>query len=55
MSSSDGETAEFVKERLSILQLGEPELARGQVRVSKTKYAAVGVDRAQIIRAFRFE
>src|SRR5204862_247466 len=48
-------TREFVKERLSILQLGEPELAGGEVRISKTKYAAVGVNRAQIIRAFCLE
>src|SRR4029077_14623547 len=41
---------EFVKERLPIWQLGEPELAGGEVRVSKTKYAAVGVNRAEIIR-----
>src|SRR4030095_10451166 len=48
-------TREFVKQRLSILRLGEPELAGSEVRVSKTKYAAVNVNRAQIIRAFRFE
>src|SRR5581483_7663000 len=48
-------TREFGKERLSILQLGKPELTCGQVSVSKSKYAALSVNRPQIIGAFRFE
>src|SRR4029450_1851150 len=48
-------TREFVEEGLSILQFGKPELPCGQVCVSKTKYAAVSVNRAQIIGAFRLE
>src|SRR5436190_2412619 len=48
-------TRKLVEEGLSISQFGKPELARGQVCVSKTKYAAVSVNRAQIIGAFRFE
>src|SRR5262249_8600163 len=48
-------TREFVKERLSILNLSEAELAGGQIRVRKTKYAAIDIDCAQIVRAFRFE
>src|SRR5436309_5465277 len=48
-------TRKFVEEVLSISQFGNPELAGGQVCVSKTKYAAVSVNCAKIIGAFRFE
>src|SRR4029077_13932710 len=48
-------TGEFVEQGLSILQFGKPEFACGQVCVSKTKFAGVSVNCAEIISAFRFE
>jgi GNAT superfamily N-acetyltransferase len=46
---------QFVKERLSIPRLRQPELARAQVCVREPEYAAIGTDRPEIICAFRFE
>ena len=46
---------QFVEKRLSILQLRQAELAGGEIGVGKAKTAVVDVNRAEIIRAFRFE
>ena len=46
---------QFVEERLSILHLGQSKLPGGEIGVGETKRIAIGIDRAEIIRALRVE
>ncbi|KAG0506491.1 MAG: hypothetical protein Udaeo_01230 [Candidatus Udaeobacter sp.] len=48
-------TGDLIVQRLSILRLGQPELTRAEIGVCETEFIAIGIDRAEIIRALRIE
>src|SRR5437588_5251724 len=45
----------LVQQRLSILRLGQSELARAEIGIRETEGGPIGIDRAEIIGALRFE
>src|SRR4029453_2020487 len=49
------DSRQVIEQRLSILRLRQPELARAQVRVCEAKHATIDVNGAEIIRALGFE
>ena len=48
-------TRDLIVQRLSILRLGQSELTRAEIGVCETECIAIGIDRAEIIRALRIE
>ena len=50
-----GNPREIVQQRAGVLRLGYPELPRAQLRVREPKNSILKINRAEIIRAIRFE
>src|SRR6476620_8111452 len=48
-------TRDLIVQRLSILRLGQSEFTRAEIGVCETERIAIGIDRAEIIRALRIE
>src|SRR5205814_8328683 len=48
-------TRAFIIQLLLVARLGQPELTRAGIGVCETERIAIGIDRAEIIRALRIE